>query len=87
MAATDPIPTTVTNERAYGKGFAITASDSANFSQYALAIMATGAGNVVLVFEDNTTLTVPVSANVLYPFKVKRINSTSTTATGLFGFF
>jgi hypothetical protein len=77
----------VSNERAYGKGFAITPSDTVDFDVQTLAILATAAGNVVLVFEDSTTLTVPVDANTIYPFKVRRINATSTTATGLKGFW
>lgn len=77
----------VTNERAYGKGFAITPSDTVDFTNMAYGILATVAGNVVVVWEDSTTSTVPVSANVIYPFRCRRINSSSTTATGLFGFF
>jgi hypothetical protein len=86
-ASGDVIKDRVTNERAYGKGFAITASDTVDFDSFAYGIMATVAGNVVVVWEDNTTSTLPVSPNVIYPWKCKRINSTSTTATGLFGFY
>ena len=77
----------VTNERAYGKAFSITASDTVDFTNMAYGIMATVAGNVVVVWEDSTTSTLPVSANVIYPWKCRRINSTNTTATGLFGFY
>lgn len=86
-ATGDSTKDAVSNERAYAKGFAITASDTVDFNVNTLAIMCTVAGNVVLVFEDSSTLTVPISANVLYPFRCKRINNTSTTATGLFGFY
>ena len=86
-ASGDATKDKVSNERAYGKSFAITASDTVDFENYALAIMCTVAGNVVVVWEDSTTQTIPISANVLYPFRCKRINSTNTTATGLFGFF
>lgn len=78
---------TVTNERAYGKSFAITASDTVDFTNMAYGIMCTVAGNVVVVYEDSTTQTLPMSANVIYPIRCRRVNSTSTTATGLFGFY
>lgn len=46
------------------------------------AILVGGAGNIVLVFEDNTTLTLSgVAANAILPFRVKRVNNTNTTAT------
>lgn len=76
-----------THTDAYGKGFAITASDTTDLAVQTRAVMCTVAGNIVAVWEDGTTNTLPVSANVLYPFKLRRINSTSTTATGLFGFY
>ena len=77
----------VTNDRSYAKGFAITPSDTVDFTYYAYGIMATVAGNVVVVWEDGTTNTLPVAANTIYPWRCKRINNTSTTATGLFGFY
>ena len=86
-AAGDKIKDGVSSERAYGKSFAITASDTVDFEYFSLAIMCTVAGNVVVVWEDGSTQTLPISANVLYPFRCRRINSTNTTATGLFGFF
>ena len=77
----------VTNERAYGKSFAITVSDTVDFDVQTLGVMCTVAGNIVAVWEDGTTQTLPISANLIYPFKLRRINSASTTATGLFGFY
>jgi hypothetical protein len=51
------------------------------------AIMVTVAGNLQCVFAmDDTAVIIPVDANVVYPFSLKRIISTSTTATGIFGF-
>lgn len=53
-------------------------------------IMVTVAGNLNLVFMDQpeaSAIVVPVSANVLYPFSVKMIKSTSTTATGIIVFW
>jgi hypothetical protein len=52
-------------------------------------IMVTVAGNLDLVFANqiiDENVTVPVSANVLYPFAVKMVLEAST-ATGIIGFF
>jgi hypothetical protein len=76
----------VTNERAYGKAFAITTSDTVDFQVQTLGIMCTVAGNIVAVWEDDSTTTLPISANIIYPLKVRRLGA-STTATGLFGFY
>ena len=76
-----------TNEFAYAKSFAVSPSDTVDFAVQTLGIMCTVAGNVVVVWEDNTTQTLPISANIIYPFKLRRINNSSTTATGLFGFY
>ena len=76
-----------TNDNAYGKAFAITAHDTTDFAVQTLGVMCTVAGNIVAVWEDGTTTTLPIAANLIYPFKLRRINSTSTTATGLFGFY
>jgi hypothetical protein len=53
-------------------------------------ILVTVAGNLNLVFTDQTVaeaVVVPVSANVVYPFSVKQIRATSTTATGIIVFY
>lgn len=76
-----------TNDNAYGKSFPITTSDTVDFAVQTLGVMCTVAGNIVAVWEDDTTETLPMSANVIYPYKLRRINATSTTATGLFGFY
>lgn len=70
----------------YAKQIPVTKSDTVDIAQGSLvdAIFVGGAGNIVLVFEDNTTMTVTaVAANTLLPFAVKRVNSTSTTATAI----
>ena len=48
--------------------------------------MCTASGNIAAVFIDGTTATLPVTQNIFYPFSLQRINSTGTTATGLFSF-
>lgn len=48
------------------------------------AIYVSGAGNLVLVFEDDSTLTITgAGANTIWPFAVKRVNATGTSATGI----
>lgn len=52
--------------------------------------MCTGTGNIVAVFSDqleSEAVTLAVTQNVYYPFSLKMIKSTSTTATGLFIFW
>lgn len=49
-----------------------------------LGIHCNGAGNLNAVFQNGTEAVIAVSANVTYPFAIKRINLTNTTATGIF---
>ncbi len=67
--------------------FAITPGDtSANdFAQVARAIEATVAGNVELVFIDDSHYTAIFAAGERKTGMFKRVNSTNTTATGLIG--
>lgn len=52
------------------------------------AVYVGGAGNIVLVFTDDTTATLAVIAGQTLPFpNVKRVNSTNTTATAMFAFY
>lgn len=53
-------------------------------------VLVTVAGNLELVFMDqpeSSAVVIPVSANVVYPFAVKMIKSSSTTATGIIVFW
>lgn len=73
----------------YSTAKAITPSNTDNLAMGTTeAIWCTGeAGNVVCVFEDGTSLTLPIAtgfANRLC-LRVKRVNETNTTATGLVG--
>jgi len=64
----------------------ITPSDSVNIAAPCHGVVATGAGNVVLVFPDDTTITLALTLNVpVTGYLFKRINATSTTATGISG--
>ena len=66
--------------------FAITTSDSANFTTNARSIYVGGAGDVTIVTPANTVVTfkaVPVGS--ILPVQAKRVNATATTATSLVG--
>ena len=68
----------------YTKWDAITPSDTANFpSGVCDAIRVGGAGNLVAVDEGGNPVTFAVIAGEILPIRAKRVNSTSTTATGL----
>lgn len=45
------------------------------------AVWVGGAGVVICVFDDESTVAITVTAGTLLPIRCKRINSTSTTAT------
>jgi hypothetical protein len=63
---------------------AVTPSDSVDLDVICRAIYVGGAGNVVAVRHDGTTVTFTgVQAGTVLPIAVRRINSTSTTATGI----
>ena len=47
-------------------------------------LTASGAGNVSVIFAgDTAAVTVALNAGVAYPYIVKRVRSTNTTATGI----
>ena len=67
-------------------GFDITPSDTADIAQVARAVMVSGEGDVAAVLADGDTLVLPALApGVVYPFRIARVLSTGTTATGLKG--
>lgn len=68
----------------YDHARAITPNDNADLAKVTRAISCTGAGNVVVILENDTTA-VTLSVAVGHPLRVraKRVLATSTTATGL----
>lgn len=67
-------------------GFAITPSDSTNFTYIARGVYVGTGGNVVVVFMDDTSATFAnVPSGAVLPVMAKRVNSTSTTASNLIG--
>ena len=70
----------------YNRGAAITPSDTVDETNVYDAIHVGGAGNIVVVWEDGTTATLTgCLAGHVYRYRGRRVNSTSTTATGLVG--
>lgn len=66
----------------YNKGFAITKSDTVDIPTGPThAVYVGGAGVLVAVFEDGSTADLTCVAGAILPLKIKRVNSTSTTAT------
>jgi hypothetical protein len=66
------------------RAFAITPSDSVNLTVFSRAIYVGGAGNIsVLTLQDNIVTFTGLLAGSILPIRVKRVNSTATTATGL----
>lgn len=66
--------------------FAITPSDSVDFTKVPRAIYVGGTGNIVFVNLDNTTVTfTAVPVGTIIPCVCRRINATLTTATALVG--
>lgn len=63
---------------------AVTPSDTVNFVTQPEALYVGGAGNLVAVLPDNTTVTFTgVTAGSVLPIRCKRVNNTNTTATAI----
>lgn len=68
--------------------FAITPSDSTNFSYVTRGIYVGGAGNIAAVMLDGSVVTfVGAAAGTILPIRVSRVNLTNTTATNLVGIY
>lgn len=70
----------------YNRAQAITKSDTVDCEQYTLlgptaAVYVGGAGIVVAVFPDGSTCNFTAVAGEILPLAVRRVNSTTTTAT------
>jgi hypothetical protein len=73
----------------YNRIKAISASDTVNLPDGVCdAILVNGAGNVVVVLENDETTTITgVVAGTILPLTVKRVNATSTTATNMYALY
>jgi hypothetical protein len=72
----------------YNRAIPITPHNSTNFAniggQYTCEALNIGVGGVVtVVFEDDALAAITVVAGQVLPVKVKRVNATGTTATGV----
>ena len=68
--------------------FAITKSDTVDFPFYVRGIYVGGAGDVVVVNIDGSTVRFEaVPAGTILPVKARRVNSASTTATKMVGLY
>ena len=68
--------------------FAITPSDSTNFTYTVRGIYVGVTGNVVAINEAGTAVTfIAVPAGTILPIYAQRVNSTSTTASSLVGLY
>ena len=67
---------------------AVTPSDETDFGSICRAIFVGGAGDVVAVRHDGTAVTFAgVQAGTVLPIACRRVNSTSTTASGIVALF
>lgn len=76
----------------YTQAFAITKSDTVDIEQYILlgptdAVYVGGAGVVVAVFPNGLTAQFTCVAGQVLPIAIKRVNSTTTTATLLLALY
>lgn len=68
------------------RAFAVTPSDTVNFTFRARALFVGGAGNISLVTEGGDTVTFTgVNAGSILPVMCTRVNLTLTTATNIVG--
>ncbi len=66
----------------------VTPSDTLNFTAgVAIGLLVTGTGNVACVRDDGGVVIFPLTAGIQYAIACRRVNLTSTTATGIKAFF
>ena len=76
-------PNTLGSDPAEDAG-AVTPSDVTNLTRTARALYVGGAGNVVVVTPSATVVTFTnVQAGSILPVRIRRVNSTNTTATNI----
>lgn len=70
----------------FDHAFAVTPNDSADLAIVTRGIMVNVAGDVSVIFVDSdSAVTLTLLAGIAYPFRIKRVRSTNTTATGITG--
>lgn len=72
----------------YNRAEAVTKSDTVNFQNgLCEALQVGGAGIVAAVFQDDSVVNITAAAGNILPIKIKRVNSTNTTATVMTALF
>lgn len=67
----------------YNQALAVTTSDTVNLAKPTDALLVGSSGVVQAVFENDVVVALTVTGPIVLPVRVKRVNATSTTATGL----
>jgi hypothetical protein len=69
----------------YSQSKPVTPSDTVDIATNYVSdgFFVTGAGVVQAVLQDGTVIPVTAGASTVWPFAIKRVNATSTTATGI----
>lgn len=71
----------------FANGFAITTSDTVNFTHQTSAVWVGGAGNLVAIMNGVPVTFTAVAAGTLLPIQATRVNATNTTASNLVGLY
>lgn len=71
------------------KAFAITPTDGVEITYVTRGLFTGSGGSITLILEDDTSAVtlINVPSGIVLPLRVKQVNSTSTTATGLIGLY
>lgn len=67
----------------HNQAVTVTPSDTVNLAKPTDALLVGSSGVVQAVFENDAVVALTVTGPTVLPVRVKRVNATSTTATGL----
>ena len=89
MAAIDPHPKRPFDmTEPYNSAVTITPDDVNELSTVTRGLMVNVAGDVVVKFNDDaSTVTLSLQSGTVYPFRVRHVLATGTTATGITGLY
>ena len=66
------------------RGGDVTPDDGADFVELTRGLLLGSSGDVSVTFANGSTLVLPnLASGMVHPFRVKRVNSTGTTASGI----
>lgn len=73
------------NTRPASRAVSVTPNDDADLTTVSRGLHVNVAGNIAVIFEnDASSVVLTVVAGVALPYRVRRVLSTGTTATGIF---